>query len=146
MSFLDNLENSLKNLESHDERDPQEASLRQSDRTQALAIAPWADQLKSSSYTKDLLEKSVVAGHRIRTKIYLAWIETTLRLEARGKGLELRPTPDGIVARYQNAAGEEVQQPIDLKNGDPGALLDTWLEGEKPRPSDSAPKAPEEDA
>jgi hypothetical protein len=144
MSFLDNLENSLKSLESRDERDPQESSVRQNDRTQALAIAPWADQLKSSSYTKDLLEKSVVAGHRIRAKIYMAWIDTTLRLEARGKALELRPTPDGIVARYLNTAGEELQQRVDL-NGDPGALLDAWLAGEK-RPAPAAtPKSAEED-
>jgi hypothetical protein len=131
MCFLDNLENSLKSLESREERDPREAARRDSDRSRELAAAPWAERLKTSEYTKQLMEKSAVAGHRIRAKIYLAWVDTTLRLEARGKTLELRPTPDGIVVRYLNVAGEEVQAPVDL-NSDPSALLDKWLEGEKP--------------
>ena len=48
MSFLDNLENSLKSLESREERDPGERKRRESDRARALAAGPWADRLKTS--------------------------------------------------------------------------------------------------
>lgn len=130
MSFLDSLENSLKALESREERDPAESSRREHERQRSLAAAPWADQLKNSEYTNALLEKSSVAGRRIRAKVYMAWVGTTLRLEVRGRILELLPVADGIVARYTTASGEQVEQPVDLKS-DPEALLNQWLEGEK---------------
>jgi hypothetical protein len=131
MSFLDNLENSLKTLETRDERDPNESARRENERQQTLAAAPWAERLKDSDYTKSLFEKAAIAGHRIRAKIYIAWVGTTLRLEARGRILELRPAASGVIAQYVNRAGEEVQTPIELA-GDPEALLNQWLEGEKP--------------
>src|SRR3954468_23110476 len=112
MSFLDSLENSLKTLEARHERDPNEAALRDKDRRQTLAVAPWAEQLKTSVYTKELFDKSAVAGHRIRAKIYITWVGTTLRLEARQRVLELLPAVDGIIARYRNQAGEEVETPV----------------------------------
>lgn len=140
MSFLDNLENSLKTLESREERDPNESARRENDRLQTLAAAPWAEQLKNSEYTKSLFEKAAIAGHRIRAKIYVAWVGTTLRLEARGRILELQPVASGIIARYVNRASEDVETPVDLA-GDPDALLSQWLEGEQPP---SPPRAPEE--
>ena len=126
MSFLDNLENSLKSLESREERDPNEGRKRDDQRARTLAAAPWADQLKTSSYTKDLLDKAVVAGHKIRAKVYLAWVDTVLRLETKGRSLELRPTPEGIVAEYVDPAGQTVTRPVDL-SGTPDDLLEKWL-------------------
>jgi hypothetical protein len=126
MSFLDNLENSLKSLERQDERDPTQNMRREEDRARTLAVAPWAEQLKNSSFTKDLFEKAAIAGHKLRTKIYMAWFDTTLRLEAKGRTLELRPTPDGIVSEYETPAGEPVKESVDLE-GDPDDLLNHWL-------------------
>ena len=127
MSFLDNLESSLKNLESREERDPREHQRRQDDRNRALAIGPWAEELKTSPYTQKLFEQAALAGHRIRAKIYMAWIEDTLRLEAKQRRLELRPTPNGIEAAFIEPDGESKTQPLDLKS-EPEALLKQWLE------------------
>jgi hypothetical protein len=126
MGFLDNLENSLKTLESREERDPSAARRKQDERASALAVLPWAEKLRESGYTKNLLEQVAIAGHRLRTKIYMSWLENVLRLEARQRKLELRPTPNGIVAVFIEANGEEKTQPIDL-DGDPARLLLTWL-------------------
>jgi|ERR1017187_1383204 hypothetical protein len=136
MGFLDNLENSLKSLESQEERDPNVSQRREEDRARTLAVAPWADQLKNSSYTKDLLDKAAIAGHKIRAKVYMAWVEKTLRLEAKGRVLELRPTSDGIVAEFVDALGQTASEPVDL-NGSPDELLQKWLKVDlltEPRP------------
>jgi hypothetical protein len=130
MGFLDNLENSLNSLERQEERDPKEGSRRQAERSQAISVQPWADKLKSSAYTKDLFDKAAVAGHRLRAKIYIAWLEQRLRLEARGRVLELKPTTDGIWAEYTTANGSPVLRRIDL-DSDPGTLLNEWLSGEQ---------------
>jgi hypothetical protein len=126
MSFLDNLENSLKALEGQEERDGSARQRRDDERSRSLAIAPWAERLKTSAYAKQLLDSSAAAGHRIRTKIYMAWIESTLRLEAKGRMLELRPTPDGIVAAFITPEGEERTEAVDL-NDTPDELLRKWL-------------------
>ena len=126
MSFLDNLENSLKNLESREERDPGEHLRKEDERVRARAAAPWAEKLKTSEYTQRLFEQAAIAGHRIRTKIYMAWIESTLRLEARERRLELRPTPDGITAFMIEPEGSTQTLPVDL-NGSPEELLEKWL-------------------
>ena len=126
MGFLDNLEDSLKSLEKQDERDPNVHQRRQDDRARVLAAAPWADKLKNSDYTKRLFDEAAIAGHRIRAKVYMAWFETTLRLEAKQRMLELRPTPDGIVAAFIEPDGESRTEPVDL-TGDPAALISKWL-------------------
>ena len=126
MSFLDNLENSLKNLESREERDPNAASRRSEERARTIAIAPWAEQLKNSEFTKVLLEKAAQTGHRLRTKIYVAWLDTTLRLEAKGRKLDLQPTAEGIRANFVEPNGEASHKSVDL-NADPGELLRDWL-------------------
>lgn len=126
MGFLDNLENSLKSLESREERDPAEQKRREQDHALRLAAAPWAEKLKTSEYTKRLFDEAAVTGHRLRTKIYMAWLESTLRLEARGRQLELRPTPEGVVAAFIEPDGETTTEPIDL-HGEPGALLKKWV-------------------
>jgi hypothetical protein len=126
MSFLDNLESSLKSLESREERDPREHQRKQDERARAMAVGPWADQLKSSTFVKQLCDQAALAGHKIRTKIYMAWFDDTLRLEARQRQLELRPTPDGIVAAFIEPDREMTTQPIDLSSN-PELLLKQWL-------------------
>lgn len=126
MGFLDNLENSLKNLEAREERVSGERERRAEERARAVAAAPWADQLKTSDYTKRLLDEAAAAGHKIRTKIYMAWLESTLRFEARGRRLELRPASDGIIADFIEPDGTSRSQSVDL-NGNPETLLNEWL-------------------
>lgn len=126
MDFLDNLENSLKNLEAREERDPSAEKRQVEERARTLATAPWAERLKTSAFTDNLLEKAAVTGHRLRTKIYIAWLETTLRLEAKGRKLDLEPTPEGIRANFIEPNGEASQMTIDL-SGDPEDLLRAWL-------------------
>lgn len=127
MDFLDSLENSLKSLESQEERDPSTARRRDEERNQTAAIAPWAEQLRNSSYTKALFDKAAAAGHRLRSKVYMAWLGSTLRLEARGRWCELRPTSSGIVVEYQTVDGNMVNEPLSL-DGDPQVLLSRWLD------------------
>jgi len=126
MDFLDSLENSLKNLESKQERDAGAEQRRSEERVRTLAAAPWAEQLKVSPFTKALLDQAAVEGHRLRTKIYVAWLDTTLRLEAKGRKLDLEPTVDGIQAKFLEPDGTSSQRPVDL-NGHPEALLRDWL-------------------
>jgi hypothetical protein len=132
MDFLDNLENSLKNLESSEERDLGAAQRRQDERSRALQTAPWAEKLKTSDYTRKLFDEATIAGHRLRAKIYMAWLENVLRLEVKGRWCELRPTPDGIEAEFIRADGSSQKERIDLR-GDPQNLLQQWLKDESAR-------------
>jgi hypothetical protein len=126
MSFLDNLENSLKALESRDERDPHERERQTEERNHAVASAPWAAKLKESDFTKALFNEAAIAGHRLRTKVYMAWFDSILRFEARERRLELRPTPNGIVAAFIETDGETKLQPVDL-NSSAADLMTQWL-------------------
>ena len=126
MSFLDNLENSLKSLESREERDPGERKRRESDRARALAAGPWADRLKTSDYTKKLLDEAARAAHEVRAKLYITWIESVLRLDLRTRRLELRPTPDGIIAVFLDNGTEQRTDPVDLESN-PSDLVRAWL-------------------
>ncbi len=130
MGFLDNLESSLKNLESQEERDPAQAQRRQDDRARTIAAAPWAIRLKESEYVKSLFDKAAVRGHRLRTKVYMVWFDSTLRLEARGRVLELKPKTDGVVAEYADAQGNAVQEKVNL-DSDPDQLLEHWIGSEQ---------------
>src|SRR3954451_2779450 len=126
MDFLDNLENSLKNLEQQQERDPNAAARQIEERRKAGEIAPWADALKKSAYVQNLFEKAAVAGHRLRSKIYIAWLENTLRLEVKGRWCEICPTPNGIEYEFVSLDGGTITGPLDLSN-DPDTLLSQWL-------------------
>ena len=126
MSFLDNLESNLKDLESGQERDPNERKRRESERASTLAAAPWAEKLKSSPYTQELLKAATHAGFQARKKVNMAWLGTSLKLELQGRVLELRPVPDGIVAVISRDGKEEQRQPVDLA-GSPGELVQQWL-------------------
>jgi hypothetical protein len=128
MDFLDSLENSLKNLESREERDSSTVQRRQDERNRALQAAPWAEKLKNSEYTRQLFNEAAAAGHRLRAKVYMAWIDTVLRLEAKGRWCELRPAPDGIEAEFVRPDGSKETTKIDL-TGSPEQLLHHWLDG-----------------
>ena len=129
MSFLDNLENNLKNLETAEQnRDERERRNREQNasRAQALAEAPWAEELKGGVFTEELLKQATRIGFSMRTKVNILWIGTTLRLEARERRLELRPTAEGIVAAYLEGGQEQRSEPLDLKS-DPAELVRGWL-------------------
>jgi hypothetical protein len=130
MSFSDNLENNLKSLEAQEERDPQ-AVLRQRERANEerqakVAAGPYAQQLRTSEYTQALLAQATRLGFMKRTKVHIAWIDTTLRLEAKNLRLELRPTPKGISAHFLADGAETQQQMVDL-SGDAAVLAQDWL-------------------
>jgi hypothetical protein len=129
MSFLDNLENTLNSLERSEQgKDDAERArrTRASDRAQAEAVAPFAEQLKQSPFTAELLKQAARVGFSLRTTVHIAWLGTTLRLEARDKRLELRPTPQGIVAGYMENGQETRTEACDL-NGSPEELVRKWL-------------------
>lgn len=129
MSFLDNLENNLKSLESSEQgKDDAERAhrARENERAQAHAVAPFAEELKQSPYTAELLKQAARVGFSLRTKVHVAWLGTTLRLEARDKRLELRPTCQGIVAAYIENGRETRTEPCDLTSS-PEALVRQWL-------------------
>jgi hypothetical protein len=126
MSFLDNLENNLKALESRDEGGLDESRRRDREREIAVASAPWAERLKAAPFTQALMQQATLAGRQSRTKVNLLWIGTTLRLEARGHRLELRPGPKGVTAVFLRGAEEVLQEPIDLA-GHPQKLVTQWM-------------------
>ncbi|MCZ2155726.1 MAG: hypothetical protein LC114_17815 [Bryobacterales bacterium] len=130
MSFLDNLENSLEALESGEERRGEDRShelaVREAERRAALEAAPYAAELKSSTFTEGLLTACRTIGHELRVFVQFTWIGDTLRLDAKSKRLELRPTADGIRAVFLEN-GEELQStPLDLAS-DPRELAAKWL-------------------
>ncbi len=138
MSFSDNLENDLKNLENHDERDTRSiASVqkqKQSQRATALAAAPYAEKLKNGRFTSSLLTQTAHISHGLRTKVNIMWLGTTLRLQAREHKLELRPTPEGVVAHFLVHEKETKREKVDL-SGNPEKLAREWLEMVGPRPA-----------
>jgi hypothetical protein len=130
MSFLDNLENNLKSLESQEEG--REAAgraqrAREAQKANAQAAAPWTDELKKGPFTAELLKQAARVGFSLRTKVHVAWLGTTLRLEARERRLELRPTATGIVAAYLENGVESRTEPVDLQ-GDAADFVRRWLE------------------
>ncbi len=130
MGFLDNLENNLKSLESQEDRQgdaERQRRARENARSNALAAAPWAEELKKGRYTADLLRLATRVGHEMRVKVHVAWLGAILRLEARDRRLEFRPTAEGVVAVPIEAGKEGAAQPVDL-SGSPESLLRQWLE------------------
>jgi hypothetical protein len=130
MSFLDNLENNLKSLESQEEgKEAAERSrrTRDSERARAQAAAPWAEELKKGPFTAELLKQAARIGFSLRLKVHVAWLGTTLRLEARERRLELRPTANGVVAAYLENGVEARSEPLDLKS-DAAGFVRRWLD------------------
>jgi len=128
MGFLDNLENTLKNAERGDEREDQKsASMSRAAEMAALrASAPNAEALRKSQWTQDLLTQCVTIGHGLRVRVGMAWIGSTLRLDAREKRMELQPTPNGIEAVFSVDGVESGRRPVDLQS-DPADLAKFWL-------------------
>jgi hypothetical protein len=131
MSFLDSLENNLKTLEKQEDRDPEkkrrDMEARAAEVEAARLLAPHVDTLKNSPYTHSLLSTARTLGHSLRTFIDTTWIGTTLRLQVRVHRLELRPTPEGIVAVFIEEGDEIKSEPLNMS--EPAeALLRRWLE------------------
>ncbi|HUO28616.1 MAG TPA: hypothetical protein VMU80_05340 [Bryobacteraceae bacterium] len=141
MSYLDNLESNLKNLESQDERGEhhsRDARSRDARRAQLQASAEFAEKLRKGPYTAELLRRATRAGHATRTKVHIAWLGTTLRLEARDRKLELRPTPGGVLAAFYVNNAETRTAPVDL-SGDPEKLVHDWIGSLEPLPPPAIP-------
>ncbi|MGD0361244.1 MAG: hypothetical protein ABSC93_10270 [Bryobacteraceae bacterium] len=137
MSFLDNLESNLKSMESREERGDQnsrDAKTRDSERARTQASASYAEQLRKGPYAAELLRQATRLGHAMRTKVHLAWLGTTLRLEARGAKLELRATPSGVVAAFIEDHAEVRSMPVDL-GGNPESLAREWVASLPPVPA-----------
>ena len=128
MGFLDNLEDSLKNLEGRDESSGQrDRELREAGSDAARAAAPFAELLRESPFTAGLLEHATRLGYAKRVKVHIVWLGTTLRLEARDKKLDLKPTPDGVVAAFIEDGREVRNSRVDF-NGNPETLAREWLD------------------
>ena len=121
MSFLDSLENNLKAMEALEPGGLDDSRRQKQDRSHALATAPWAEKLKNGKYVGTLMRDVTRAGFSRRVKVNLAWIGTTLRLEALGQRLELQPNPQGVEAVFPDS-----RQPVDL-NASPDGLIQTWM-------------------
>jgi len=130
MSFLDNLENNLKALESRTERDPaalaREAAAREAARSVALEIAPYAEALRNGPFKDGLLIACRDIGHRRRMLVRPIWVDSTLRLEAGAQKLELRPTPKGVLAVFFEGGVERDSTLLDLA-ADPVKMAERWL-------------------
>lgn len=130
MSYLDNLENSLKALESQEERDPEkikrELAAKEAERAAALQVAPNAEALKKSEYTQKFLTACRTIGHAQRTFVDFRWSGSTLLLEAKGRRLELRPEATGIRAVWVEDGIDVRSEPVDL-GADPQELARLWL-------------------
>ena len=122
MSFLDNLENNLKALESLEAGGLDDRKRREAERREAMAAAPWAERLKSSPYVGKLMRDLTRAGFARRMKVNFVWIGRSLRLEAMEQRLELAPTPHGIEAIFPDR-----RMPVDL-DGEPDDLIREWME------------------
>jgi len=121
MSFLDNLENNLKALESTESDGLEDQKRREANKRDAIAAAPWAEKLKSSPWVSKFMRDLTRAGFSRRTKVNFAWIDRILRAEALDERLEIVPTPKGI-----DAVWGDKRVPVDLA-GEPDKLIQEWL-------------------
>jgi hypothetical protein len=126
MSYLDNLENNLKALESREERTPASRKRPEAERNRARATQPFAEQLRNGDFTKKLLDRVVHLAHGVRTKVYISWSGNSLRLDARERRLELQPTPEGVFAVFSSGYNVTARNKIDL-SGDPEQLAKEFL-------------------
>jgi hypothetical protein len=131
MSYLDNLENNLKALESREEKDPEKVKRdqerREADRNAALLRAPHVEALKQSAFTSELLTQCRTIGHGQRVLVQFTWIGENLRLDAKAKRMELTPTAEGITAVFSDGGFETARESVHLETDDPSALAKRWL-------------------
>ncbi|MEO8027365.1 MAG: hypothetical protein ABI823_12875 [Bryobacteraceae bacterium] len=133
MSYADNMENALKNLEAREEVDPAEVRRKKLRDAAELAAeakaAPYAEALKDGVFTQELLNHAVRIGFGHRAKVQITWLGTVLRLDAKQVRLELTPTPDGIVAHFSDDGTQVGTEKIDLTKANPEKLAEKWLKG-----------------
>jgi ATP:corrinoid adenosyltransferase len=133
MSFLDNLENNLKALESQEEKDPEKIKRdherRNAERNEAILRAPHAEALKKSAFTSGLLTACRAIGHGQRVLVQFTWIGEHLRLDAKTRRMELIPTPDGITAVFSADGVETGRAAVDPQADDAEDLARKWLSG-----------------
>ncbi len=131
MSFLDNLENNLKALESRDEKDPEKIKRdherREAERNEARVRAPFAEVLKKSAFTGELMTQCRVIGHGLRVLVKFTWLGENLRLDAKEKRMELTPTAEGIVAVFSVDGAEVKRAKVDVEKDNAGKLAKDWL-------------------
>ena len=131
MSFLDNLENNLKALESRDEKDPEkirrDQARQDAERNAARARAPFAEALKKSAFTSELLTHCRAVGQKQRVLVRFTWLGENLRLDANTKRMELTPTSEGIVAVFSADGAEVKREPVNVEKDDAAALAREWL-------------------
>jgi hypothetical protein len=128
MSFLDNLESTLKNMERANDKESRRDSVhRQKERAQSRAAAPFAEELKKGPFANEFLTHAVRIGHGSRIKINMNWVGNVLRVVARERTLEFRPTPEGIQAVFHEDGVENSSELVDLKKADPEKLAKRWL-------------------
>jgi hypothetical protein len=131
MSFLDNLENNLKALESQEEKDPEtvkrDRERREAERTAALLRAPHVDALKNSAFTSELLTQCRAIGRGQRVLVQFTWIGENLRLDAKPKRMELVPTSEGITAVFSLNGMETGRVAVDPHTDDAAGLAGRWL-------------------
>jgi hypothetical protein len=108
------------------ENEREDLKRREAELAAERALAPLAEQLKKSPFTNALLTECMTIGHKQRTRVGMAWIGTTLRLDAKEKRLELRPTPEGILAVFHADGAETARESVDL-NGEAASLAAKWL-------------------
>ena len=131
MSYLDNLEDNLKALENLEEKDPEKVKRQQeqraAERNAALLRAPYAQALKTSAFTSELLKECRAIGHAQRVLVQFAWIGEVLRLSANRKRMELIPTADGITVIFSVDGMETGRATADPQAEDAAALAQRWL-------------------
>lgn len=137
MSFLDNLENNLKNMESREERGAGRQNQARRDLDRVRAAAPYLEELRKGAFTTELMNEATRIAHGYRTKVYMTWLDGTLRLEARGHRLELQATPQGVKAQFLEGSQAVHSEMVELTAAKAKALADRWLKKVGPRP-DSA--------
>lgn len=130
MSFLDNLENSVKAMESRTEVDLEEVRRERSSRQLAIearrAAEPYAEALKTGAFGQGLMKHARAVGHSMRMLVRFTWLDSTLRLEAKERQVDLNPTPKGLEAVYYEDGAETGRGMVDVKS-DPEAFVRNWL-------------------
>lgn len=130
MSYLDNLENSLKALERQEERDPAERKRRdealRAEQADAAAAAPFLEELKHGAFIQTFLAHASVEGRKLRILVRPVWLGNVLRLDAGPRRIEFRATPSGIEAAM-SVDGAPSRATVVLPNDDPRQLAADWL-------------------
>ena len=124
--------NNSKALESQEERDPEKVKRDRERRGSGpqrgdSAWAPYAEGLKKSAFTGELMTQCRVIGHGQRVLVQFTWLGENLRLDAKTKRLELMPTAEGITAVFFKDGAEVKRAKVDTEADDAAALAKEWL-------------------